>query len=768
MIIIYRYYLFMLVQVGIARLEIISPNTVRNDVTDETYNSVLLNPMVQELVDYVAGVRDRSYDYIPDDVGLVQSIMSAQMTMFQLASYYAQFYSETSITRYEGGLAIEFETHRCDKVHDAKFPRSRTNTIPWTFYRDSAYVRINCGLQTSSNSRKRRTVEAVESTKKKYSRQRRAYVKQLTPNESMFHNGKDSSAPELTRTCGSRMVSVKTTSYYLTVVFRADDTVGGTGFKMNWTLSQGLEKHPGYVLTSVIAVDQVGDLSSDTFDFDTLEIGQEHDDHFISDYKLKLTDPSTCPLENDDTLCYFDSTPSLISKIIAVDMEPALQLPQDAVEVVFEHVFEVDKYPELYESPKYCLVWDPSTPNTEYGSWTRKSGRLHDTNIERTICRYSKSGIFALGAAVPPPQVPPLFRFTISWYCGLLFTCVWVILTLVKTNSTKMNVPDWLNTNQLCGLLVFCCIVLSGMHLELDPIPCSMLSFALYYFGLSVFVWHLLKAAQFTGTFDKFFRAERNIYTFYFFLGWGIPFFIAGMAGGAEFYPREKKQSCWLAMKGGSIIGETAPAYFLVVFIFYLYRKGLKRAKMQEDLYNYPKMFGRAVVDATTLVLFCLTWVFGLFCILHEADFAPQFFFCVFLSCTTIMLCLTAKQNRRSFLRDYDYEDQDNGKDKYEKHRKFIEEQSDIEDDAVYEERLSKKYFYKWHYQGAVSFKNLSDYCPLTPLCHRPAGKLSKNFVPGGKIFLNFSPTLKSTLISSPLEIPCLKIALQNHSHWVF
>ena len=33
-----------------------------------------------------------------------------------------------------------------------------------------------------------------------------------------------------------------------------------------------------------------------------------------------------------------------------------------------------------------------------------------------------------------------------------------------------MNVPDWLNTNQLCGLLAFCCIVLSGMHLELDTV----------------------------------------------------------------------------------------------------------------------------------------------------------------------------------------------------------------------------------------------------------------------------------------------------------
>ena len=84
--------------------EAVAPDNVLNDVTGQTYNSVLLNPMVDDLVRYVAGYRDGDYNYIPDDVGLVQSIMSAQMTMFQLASFYAQFYSETSITRYEGGL----------------------------------------------------------------------------------------------------------------------------------------------------------------------------------------------------------------------------------------------------------------------------------------------------------------------------------------------------------------------------------------------------------------------------------------------------------------------------------------------------------------------------------------------------------------------------------------------------------------------------------------------------------------------------------------
>ena len=47
----------------------------------------------------------------------------------------------------------------------------------------------------------------------------------------------------------------------------------------------------------MIAVDQVGDLSTDTFDFASLEYNEKHDDHFVEDYKLKLTDPSTCPEE---------------------------------------------------------------------------------------------------------------------------------------------------------------------------------------------------------------------------------------------------------------------------------------------------------------------------------------------------------------------------------------------------------------------------------------------------------------------------------------
>jgi len=39
----------------------------------------------------------------------------------------------------------------------------------------------------------------------------------------------------------------------------------------------------------------------------------------------------------------------------------------------------------------------------------------------------------------------------------------------------RMNIPDWLNINQMIGLLVFCCIVLSGMHLELERVSHNLL-----------------------------------------------------------------------------------------------------------------------------------------------------------------------------------------------------------------------------------------------------------------------------------------------------
>ena len=40
----------------------------------------------------------------------------------------------------------------------------------------------------------------------------------------------------------------------------------------------------------------------------------------------------------------------------------------------------------------------------------------------------------------------------------------------------------------------------------------------------------------------------------------------------------------------------------------------------------------RAVRDFIALVLMICTWVSGVYCLIKEADFPPQYFFCMFLS----------------------------------------------------------------------------------------------------------------------------------------
>lgn len=60
--------------------------------------------MVKSLKDFVAGIRDSRFKYVPDDVALVQTISSLQDTMFQLAIFYASHEGDTQISRFEGGL----------------------------------------------------------------------------------------------------------------------------------------------------------------------------------------------------------------------------------------------------------------------------------------------------------------------------------------------------------------------------------------------------------------------------------------------------------------------------------------------------------------------------------------------------------------------------------------------------------------------------------------------------------------------------------------
>ena len=81
---------------------IFDPDSVRSNKTDQLYNDALLMPLLDKLKSFVKGgqldVR------LPDDVALIQSIFSLQLTMFELAKFYGKFDFETNFSSFNSGV----------------------------------------------------------------------------------------------------------------------------------------------------------------------------------------------------------------------------------------------------------------------------------------------------------------------------------------------------------------------------------------------------------------------------------------------------------------------------------------------------------------------------------------------------------------------------------------------------------------------------------------------------------------------------------------
>lgn len=74
--------------------------------------------------------------------------------------------------------------------------------------------------------------------------------------------------------------------------------------------------------------------------------------------------------------------------------------------------------------------------NTAYGSWSRRSGMVQNTNKERTICRFSVHGIHAVAAAVP---VRAMCCFCSFLCCFVEFTISQMFLILFVILCIKLE-----------------------------------------------------------------------------------------------------------------------------------------------------------------------------------------------------------------------------------------------------------------------------------------------------------------------------------------
>eukprot|EP00794_Sanderia_malayensis_P007229 gene7229-8037_t len=342
-----------------------------------------------------------------------------------------------------------------------------------------------------------------------------------------FFDGSGTQAKLLGKFCGTnKPIGIKSSMNTLTIQMTTDDTIEKGGFRLKWSLTASTPPHPGFMITSNIAVDQIGPPPSNPKLF-----------------SFVFKNPKTCGLASRDVYCYFQYETTIISRIIATKTIPEMQMNGKEVEVIFEHIIELKSFPTLYNSKIFCMRWNTTIPLTGVGAWSRYGGRVFKTDQFKTVCRYEKPGIYAVIVEAPFMVEPTKFKFTGTFYSALLFAIVWLVCLLAQWSfSRRINVPEWLNFNQGVALLLFLGVVLSGVTSDYAKSVCSLLAFLLYYFGFGAFFWQFLKAAQVTGKFDDFFAKGRNEYIFYFILGWTIPIFVAGMAAGAMFFEKADPQ----------------------------------------------------------------------------------------------------------------------------------------------------------------------------------------------------------------------------------
>jgi len=734
-------------------------SSLLNSKTGQKFSELLIDSFTTDLLNIAKDKRQTWLTYSANDLAAVQAIQAMEKSLFDLSAYYAQNKTAVIVNKYLDGLAIEYATIRCDSVISNKFPRN-LDSLPatWKDHRDHSYYDIHCHSNATnvlpskypslhSNLRVRRSLRMLQpkehfgSKSKKTSNERRTrrsvndpkicgskllyttmsgnitspgypgnysagitciwhitvpvkyavsisfdvlnmeYDKQCFYDSVEFFDGASVNSKSIRRVCGTTIpVGIRSSLNSITIKMKTDDTIEHSGFILKWNYTEPNYPHPGYIVVSNIVVDQLGPNPND-----------------LAKFALVFKKPTTCPLKSNDVYCYFQYDAVIISRIISTRTLPPMLMQGKTVDIKFDHIIELKNYPTLYRSKKYCMKWNDTVAHMEIGAWSRYGGKVYRSDDFSTTCRFDEPGIYAVFAEHNFVEEAVAFRFTGTFYAGIFFSIFWLLMLISQwVFSRRINVPEWINFNQAVSLVLFLGTVLCGLHLEFVKSMCSLLAFFLYYFGLGVFFWQFLKAAQVSGKFDDFFSKGRNIYLFYFLLGWVLPIFIAGMAAGAMFSPSSHANSCWLALVGGTIWGYTSPTYFLVFGNVLIMYKVSKKTKKNLERFNHSKLRKRIMWDLLQLILFLLTWIFGVLCILNKTQFSLQFMFSLSISSSVLLMSLAAKQRRPGYQKIHYISYKEKYKQEEEEAMNNQDNRPNEEQDVFVSHTMSMKAYKRW------------------------------------------------------------------------
>ncbi|XP_072048309.1 adhesion G-protein coupled receptor G2-like [Amphiura filiformis] len=303
-----------------------------------------------------------------------------------------------------------------------------------------------------------------------------------------------------------------------------------------------------------------------------------------------------------------------------------------------ELYFNIDKEPGEKIDNIQCVYWDITASNG-LGDWSDTGCQLQNSSTGgQVICHCNHLTSFAVITD----------RFQGSFYgldlfskigCGISIACLIVTLFIyLSSRSLRMKLPQRIFISFCSSLLSLYIVFVIGIEQTKSATGCVIVSMLLHYFTLTTTLWMGVEGHMMYMKLVQVFKKGAHISKMMLkasIMAWGVPAAIVLVVGIADINQYRNTEYCFIRLDYAFyfthvlLLGLTL-VYNMYIFVRVMYRLTYGRMPSSVNCNKREKM-KKGVRRAFMLTcLLGLTWIFGLFSLIHQdAAVVFQVLFCI-------------------------------------------------------------------------------------------------------------------------------------------
>ncbi|XP_072046783.1 adhesion G-protein coupled receptor G7-like [Amphiura filiformis] len=349
--------------------------------------------------------------------------------------------------------------------------------------------------------------------------------------------------------------------------------------------------------------------------------------------------PSTI-LENETKNAHGSYLRVVASHIISATIE-GISVSELSPAYPVELYFNIDKEPGEKIDNIQCVYWDITASNG-LGDWSDTGCQLQNSSTGgQVICHCNHLTSFAVLTD----------RFQESFYgldvfskfgCGISIACLVVTLFIyLSSRNLRMKLPQRIFISFCSSLLSLYIVFIIGIERTKSSTGCVIVSVLLHYFTLTTTLWMGVEGFLYYMNFikvDAIGRATMHISKMMLkasIMAWGVPAAIVLVVGIADINQYRNTEHCFIRIDYAFyfthvlLLGLTL-VYNVYVFVRVMYQLTYGRIPSSANQSKREEM-KKSVIRAFMLIcLLGLTWIFGLFSLIHQdAAVVFQILFCI-------------------------------------------------------------------------------------------------------------------------------------------